>query len=130
LRRSAGRSDGKTSSASPAAVISSAVLSSAGARLGRATQVVALPEVDAQRPEGLGLTESQVRQFHDDARAGSPRLPGAVRAGANRATSMADVVALGSALRAIAGTTRDVGRYRLDDHGQYVPRDRRTPAAV
>jgi selenocysteine lyase/cysteine desulfurase len=78
----------------------------------------------------LGLSEDQVRRFHQDARAGSRQLPGAVRASANRATSMADVAALGSALREIVGTPGNADRYRLDDDGQFVPRHRRTPATA
>jgi selenocysteine lyase/cysteine desulfurase len=78
----------------------------------------------------LSLTEEQVQQFHRDARAGHVRLPGAVRASANRATSIQDVVALGDALRAIAATAQDADHYRLDDHGDYVPRGVRRPAAV
>ena len=78
----------------------------------------------------LGLTEDQVRQFHQDARMGARQLPGAVRASANRVTSVADVAALGCALREIAATAEDADRYRLDDHGQYVPRARRTPATA
>ncbi len=69
----------------------------------------------------LSLTEEQVRRFHRDARAGRVDLPGAVRASANRGTTAADVAALGTALRAIAGTPGDGDRYRLDEHGQYVP---------
>jgi len=77
----------------------------------------------------LSLTEEQVRQFHRDARAGRVDLPGAVRASANRGTSLADVAALGTALRAIAATTDDAGRYRRDEHGQYVPRGAGRPRA-
>lgn len=72
----------------------------------------------------LALTDEQVAQFHRDA-AGAERhlLPGAVRASANRATTLADVAALGSALRAIAATPELAGRYAVDGHGSYVPGD-------
>ncbi|TFV54876.1 aminotransferase class V-fold PLP-dependent enzyme [Geodermatophilus sp. DF01-2] len=79
----------------------------------------------------LSLTDEQVAQFHRDVRTTDRHLlPGAVRASANRATTLADVAALGEALHAIAGTPELVGRYRIDEHGQYVPRDGSpTPAA-
>ncbi|CCG04796.1 Cysteine desulfurase [Blastococcus saxobsidens DD2] len=69
----------------------------------------------------LDLTEKQVERFHQDARAGRRQLPGAVRASANRATSIRDVIALGEALRAIAATPEDGLRYRIDVHGDHVP---------
>jgi selenocysteine lyase/cysteine desulfurase len=51
----------------------------------------------------FGLTDAEVRQFHDDARANRlERLPGAVRVSCNRATEPSDIVALGEALRTIA----------------------------
>ncbi len=50
----------------------------------------------------LGLTRSEVQQFHEDARADlQDRLPGAVRVSCSSATSLADIAALGEALRAI-----------------------------
>jgi selenocysteine lyase/cysteine desulfurase len=49
------------------------------------------------------LTEDEVRQFHEDARADRlDRLPGAVRASCNRETVPADIAVLGEALRTIA----------------------------
>ncbi|WP_346619811.1 aminotransferase class V-fold PLP-dependent enzyme [Blastococcus montanus] len=71
----------------------------------------------------LGLTEAQVDQFHRDARSGDRRLPGAVRASGNRATSLRDVAVLGDALRAIAATPEAALRYRVDVHGDHVPVD-------
>lgn len=68
----------------------------------------------------LSLTEAEVRRFHDDARAGVQQLPGAVRASANRGTSLADVAELGRALRTIAATPGENASYLLDDHGQYA----------
>ena len=51
----------------------------------------------------FGLTEDEVRQFHEDARANLlDRLPGAVRVSCNRATAPGDIAALGQALRSIA----------------------------
>jgi selenocysteine lyase/cysteine desulfurase len=51
----------------------------------------------------FGLTEEEVRRFHEDARADRlDRLPGAVRASCNRQTAPADVAFLGEALRTIA----------------------------
>ena len=74
----------------------------------------------------LDLTQEQVDRFHRDARAGgSTQLPGAVRASANRATSIQDVAALGYALRAIAATPEEAVRYRVDEHGDHVPREAR-----
>ena len=72
----------------------------------------------------LHLTDEQVRQFHRDVEAGEHRLPGAVRASANRATSLSDIAALGNALRAIAATPEQGARYRVDEHGDHVPRER------
>lgn len=74
----------------------------------------------------LSLTAEQVQQFHRAASAGRVPLPGAVRASANRSSSLADVAALGAALRAIAATPDGNDRYLLDDHGEYVVRG--TPA--
>lgn len=71
----------------------------------------------------LGLTEAQVDRFHRDARSGDRRLPGAVRASGNRATSLRDVAVLGNALRAIAATPEAALRYRVDEHGDHVPVD-------
>ncbi|MDP5185096.1 aminotransferase class V-fold PLP-dependent enzyme [Blastococcus sp. BMG 814] len=68
----------------------------------------------------LGLTEEEVNRFHQDARAGRRQVPGAVRASANRATSIDEVVALGDALRAIAATPEQGRRYGLDEHGDHV----------
>nr|WP_243851615.1 aminotransferase class V-fold PLP-dependent enzyme [Modestobacter marinus] len=71
----------------------------------------------------LSLSQEQVQQFHRDAQLDQRhQLPGAVRASANRTTSLCDVAALGSALRAIAATPEQGTRYRLDEHGDYVPR--------
>ncbi len=75
----------------------------------------------------LGLTDEQVDRFHRDARAGRRQLPGAVRASANRATSLADVAALGQALRAIAATPEVTLRYRVDEHGDHLLQDERSP---
>ena len=53
----------------------------------------------------FGLTDAEVRQFHEDARANRhDLLPGAVRVSCNAATPPADIAALGHALRAIAGS--------------------------
>jgi selenocysteine lyase/cysteine desulfurase len=72
----------------------------------------------------LDLTPDQVHRFHRDVEAGGHRLPGAVRASANRGTRLADVTALGDALRAIAATPEETARYRIDEHGDHVPRER------
>jgi selenocysteine lyase/cysteine desulfurase len=69
----------------------------------------------------LGLTQEEVDRFHRDARDGRRQLPGAVRASANRATSLDDVAALGEALRAIAATPDEGRRYVVDEHGDLVP---------
>jgi hypothetical protein len=72
----------------------------------------------------LSLTDEQVAQFHRDARSADRSvLPGAVRASANRATTLADVAALGGALRAVAATPELAGQYAVDGHGSYVPGD-------
>ncbi|MCV2490068.1 aminotransferase class V-fold PLP-dependent enzyme [Geodermatophilus sp. YIM 151500] len=71
----------------------------------------------------LSLTEAEVAQFHADVRVGDRHaLPGAVRASANRATTPADVAALGEALRQIAATPEEARHYELDDHGDFVLR--------
>jgi selenocysteine lyase/cysteine desulfurase len=71
----------------------------------------------------LDLTEQQVDRFHQDARTGRRQSPGAVRASANRANSIRDVVALGDALRAVAATPEVGLLYRVDEHGDLVPPD-------
>jgi selenocysteine lyase/cysteine desulfurase len=54
----------------------------------------------------FGLSDVEVAQFHEDARAERyDLLPGAVRVSCNRATSPADIALLGDALREIAATT-------------------------
>lgn len=67
----------------------------------------------------MGLTEEQVAQYHADVRAGRPELPGAVRASANRSTSLEDVAALGEALREIATTPERNSSYLLTEHRDY-----------
>jgi selenocysteine lyase/cysteine desulfurase len=53
----------------------------------------------------FGLSDAEVRQFHEDARANRhDLLPGAVRVSCTAATPPADIAALGDALRTIAGT--------------------------
>ena len=69
----------------------------------------------------LSLTPAQVEQFHRDARDGVQQLPGAVRASANRATTLADVAALADALRAIVASPEGARRYAPDGHAQYLP---------
>ena len=77
----------------------------------------------------LGLSDADVQQFHDDVRSGlRHRLPGAVRASANRATTVADVALLGEALREIAATPERAADYTVDAHGDFTPRSR--PARV
>jgi selenocysteine lyase/cysteine desulfurase len=79
----------------------------------------------------LGLSEADVQQFHDDVRAGARhRLPGATRASAGRGTTVADIAALGNALREISATPERAVEYRIDGHGDYAPRSRRAPVAV
>jgi selenocysteine lyase/cysteine desulfurase len=78
----------------------------------------------------LDLTEEQVDRFHRDARSGRRQLPGAVRASANRATTLCDVTALGEALRAIAATPEGALRYRIDEHGDPVLDGVRPPAGA
>ncbi len=79
----------------------------------------------------LELTDAEVRRFHDDVRTGlRHRLPGAVRVSANRATSLADIAALGEALREIAATPEMAGHYQVDAHGDVVPRSRLLAASV
>ena len=70
----------------------------------------------------FGLSEEEVRQFHADARANQhDRLPGAVRVSCNPTTSLADVAALGEALRAIAATSKQAGGYARGTYGDVVP---------
>lgn len=58
----------------------------------------------------FGLSEGEVQQFHDDARADrTDRLPGAVRVSCSSATPLADVATLGDALRTL---TSHAGRRR------------------
>ncbi len=78
----------------------------------------------------LDLTEEQVDRFHRDARSGRRQLPGAVRASANRATTLYDVAALGEALRAIAATPEGALRYRIDEHGDPVLDEVRPPVGA
>jgi selenocysteine lyase/cysteine desulfurase len=74
----------------------------------------------------LSLSEEQVWQFHRDVqRHQHHQLPGAVRASANRGTSLADIADLGVALREIAAEPAGGARYRMDVHGDYVMRDLR-----
>jgi selenocysteine lyase/cysteine desulfurase len=76
----------------------------------------------------FGLDEAEVRRFHDDARANRlDRLPGAVRVSCNRATTPADIRALGEALRQIAATPEDArgdGGWRAADVVPTVPSPR------
>jgi selenocysteine lyase/cysteine desulfurase len=68
----------------------------------------------------LGLSEAEVTRFHlDVSRDAVARLPGAVRASANRGTSLEDVTALGDALREIAASPSTGLRYRADVTGGY-----------
>jgi selenocysteine lyase/cysteine desulfurase len=77
----------------------------------------------------LDLSDADVQQFHDDVRAGlRSRLPGAVRASANRATTVADIALLGDALREIAATPERAADYTIGAHGDFVPRS--SPARV
>lgn len=77
----------------------------------------------------LALTPDEVTRFHDDVRAGShQRLPGAVRASANRATTLDDVAALGHALRTVAATPENDRRYECDPSGHYAPLSAPVPA--
>jgi hypothetical protein len=63
-----------------------------------------------------------VRQFHEDARANlHDRLPGAVRVSCNAATALADIAALGEALRAITATPEQAGGYARGRYGDVVP---------
>ncbi len=74
----------------------------------------------------LGLTTDDVARYHDDVRAGRrDRVPGAVRASANRGTRLSDVAELGAALRAIAATPERAALYRLgpDGWGPIAPLD-------
>jgi len=73
----------------------------------------------------LGLSETDIDQFHADVRAGfRHRLPGAVRVSANRQTYLTDIPMLGRALREIAATPEGAERYVLDQRGDFVPRIR------
>ncbi len=49
-------------------------------------------------------------------------MPGAVRASCGRATSLADVMALGAALRTIVATPDRAREYRTGEAGDVVPR--------
>jgi selenocysteine lyase/cysteine desulfurase len=70
----------------------------------------------------LGLSDGAVRRFLEDARADRHhRLPGAVRVSCNSATGLADIAALGEALRAIAATPGEARRYGRGHHGDVVP---------
>jgi len=70
----------------------------------------------------LRLSPVDVQQFHDDARAEHRlRLPGAVRASASRATTLADITTLAGALHNIANTPQHSRYYHLDGHGDYQP---------
>ncbi|SDZ18144.1 Selenocysteine lyase/Cysteine desulfurase [Geodermatophilus africanus] len=70
----------------------------------------------------LGLGPVEVRRFHEDARAGRhDRLPGAVRVSCNATTSLADVAALGEALRTITATPVRARLYRQGRDGSVVP---------
>ncbi|MFD2091826.1 aminotransferase class V-fold PLP-dependent enzyme [Blastococcus deserti] len=55
----------------------------------------------------LGLSDEEVRRFHDEARANRrDHLPGAVRVSCDQSTAPADIQALGRALRTIATGSR------------------------
>jgi selenocysteine lyase/cysteine desulfurase len=70
----------------------------------------------------LGLGPAEERRFHEDARADRhDRLPGAVRVSCNATTSLADVAALGAALRTIAATPGRARLYRQGRDGSVVP---------
>ncbi|WNB87180.1 aminotransferase class V-fold PLP-dependent enzyme [Cellulomonas sp. ATA003] len=70
----------------------------------------------------LGLTHDEVARFHADVRAGRrDRVPGAVRASANRGTARQDVAALGEALREIAATPERDRLYRPTAEGWVRP---------
>src|SRR3954447_3679990 len=73
----------------------------------------------------LGLSEAEVDRFHADVRSGlRHRLPGAVRASANRQTYLTDIPLLGQALRQIAATPEGAECYQPDERGDFVPRER------
>ena len=84
----------------------------------------------------FGLTPAEVQQFHDDARADrTDRLPGAVRVSCSSATPLADVAALGRALRALTAAPGDAaspGRGSGAPVGQPVvlPRDGQATSPV
>ncbi|WP_072914985.1 aminotransferase class V-fold PLP-dependent enzyme [Geodermatophilus obscurus] len=70
----------------------------------------------------FGLGADQVRQFHEDARRNlHHRLPGAVRVSCTPATPLADIAALGEALRTITATPEQARGYVRDEHGDVVP---------
>lgn len=70
----------------------------------------------------LGLDDAAVAAFHADVAAGHRgAVPGLVRASAGRGTSLADVGALGDALRAIVADPDGGRAYAVDDHGQWSP---------
>jgi selenocysteine lyase/cysteine desulfurase len=69
----------------------------------------------------FGLGADQVRQFHEDARRNlHHRLPGAVRVSCTPATPLADIAALGEALRTITATPEQARGYVRDEHGDVV----------
>lgn len=68
----------------------------------------------------LRLTPDQVALHRDDAGVGEKRrLPGAVRASAGLASTLADIDALGAALRAIAATPELAAAYSQGVDGQF-----------
>jgi selenocysteine lyase/cysteine desulfurase len=70
----------------------------------------------------LDLGPAEVRRFLEDARGDRyDRLPGAVRVSCNATTSLADVAALGEALRTIAATPGRARLYRQAADGSVVP---------
>jgi selenocysteine lyase/cysteine desulfurase len=70
----------------------------------------------------MSLTDADVLRYHDDVRLGRrDRVPGAVRASAGRGTALDDVVALGDALRDIAGSPERNRAYRIGAHGDFEP---------
>ena len=76
----------------------------------------------------FGLTDDEVRQFHEDARADRlDRLPGAVRVSCNQATALADIGALAQALRTIATDSGPARPHRAAEGVPSVPEPRRPP---
>ena len=74
----------------------------------------------------LGLDDDQTAQYRERVRTGEHQLlPGAVRASAGLGTSVQHVQALGEALRTIAATPAEAGRYTLTASGEFVADDRR-----